>query len=332
MTSDTIYRLRKGTRWRQTAEDTIIFVTDKAVPVRVSNQVTVLLPPLEAGATLEELSTVMRPLSERHADQRQLSRLMSTLAEFGVVDDGRPWRKLPLRWLLDIGALVERLGLERARRPIAVLASLTLAAAAFALAVALSQKAVENPVASIFRLEWVPFALVILLLVPLHEFGHVLAAIASGTPLGRLGARVSGRLIVRPFVETLPPREGEPPLKPVIVALGGPAMDLFNASAAATIALFAEGRTASYAGAVAGLSLLMGFRNIGPGRRKDGFKLVTWLLKTEPQRLAPKRGSGPPAPAAAVYRRIRIAYNLAFVLILAWLFYDGVPWSRLYHG
>ncbi|MGZ8977796.1 MAG: hypothetical protein ACXW22_10195, partial [Allosphingosinicella sp.] len=257
--SETLYRLREGTRWRPTSDDTIVFVPDRATPVRVSSQLIPLLPLLRTGATMEELAAAMRPLSERNADPRQLSRLMATLAEFGVVDDGRPWRKLQLRWLLDIGAFVERFGLERVRTPLAVAAIAALLGSVLVLAVAMSRGAIQNPVASIYRLEWVPFVLVMLLLVPLHEAGHVMAAIISGTPLGRLGAKVSRFLMLRPFVETLPPRGGEPAIKPVIVAIGGPAMDLFNAGAAAGIALLTEGRVASYAGAVAALSLLLCF-------------------------------------------------------------------------
>jgi hypothetical protein len=293
--------------------------------------VTPLLATLKSGATIEELSSVMRPVSERHADHRHLIRLMSTLAEFGIVDDGRPWRKLPLRWLVDLGAVVDHLRLDRVRVPIAVLCGVGFVAALVALAVGLAHGAVDNPIASIFRLEWMPFAVVILLLVPLHEVGHVVSAIVAGTPLGRLGARVSRLMMVRPFVETLPQRGGEPPIKPVIVALGGPTMDLFNAGAAAMVSLLVDGRVGAYAGVVAGLALLMCFRNIGPGRRKDGFKLVTWLLKTQPQRLLPAAGVAATGRPAALYRRIRIGYNIAFVLILIALFYDGVPWSRLFH-
>lgn len=323
MSATELIRLQKGATWRGAPDGrTIVFLPSQLAPLRISGPVGGLLPLLAKGCSLDELHERLAGDVGARVERRQLEALVQRLEEMGALVGQKARRRGQVRWLFDVGALVERFGLDRGAKLIVGLSLVAGIAGCLALALAALSGALRNPLAAAMRLDWLPFLLVLLILVPLHELGHALAAIATRTPLGRFGVGLR-RLIVRPCVETLPEGQSASDRRRGLVAAGGPYMDVCTAGAFAGLALVTSGRAAELAGTLSACGLLLGLRNLAPGARKDGFKVLCAAFGWRPTSGGAPRSLGLPPAAARLHRRINSAYAAGFILLIAVLLVDA---------
>lgn len=311
------YRLRRNAKWRKTLDDNhIVFLPGRSEPLRVSENVAYLLPLLKDGADRASIAAKLSEFHCREITKSQSATLLAVLFQNQMLETGESLRDTRTFWLLDVGGLVQNLGLPRVRHAISLLLAIALAAAVYAIVQAARLGVLVNPFALIFDLNWLPFLLLLLVLVPLHELGHVLAGLASSTSLGRIGIHKRGLPVLRPFVEAILPKDDSRPLGAAVTAAGGPMADVINAGWAAYLAVHGPEWLRITAGGVCVLALIMAYQNLGIARRKDGYTILRniarWLNLHEVER------TGLPLQQRS-YKVVRLLHLFLLLAVLALL-------------
>lgn len=315
-------QLRPGVRWREMLDgEYIAFVPGDGSPVRITKNVANLLSLLELGADRGQIAENLTEYHGRAISTRQSEQVIAALRKNQMLNEPKVQPGKDILWIADIGAMVQKLGLDRVSYAIGALYLGLVALALYAIVQLVASGQLKNPMSLFFEMNWFPFALLILA-IPLHELGHILAGIASNTSLGRVGVRKRSLPIIKPFVESFSRKDGKDALPLAITAAGGPLSDIINAGLAASVALAGPDWLQPTASGFCALALLMAYQNLSIARRKDGY---TILAKTC-QALGVKTDARTGLPfGRSTSLTIRALHLLGLVCLLGFLLLIAVP-------
>jgi len=239
----------------------IVFLPDHSNPVRVTGNVAHVLPALQEGADRGQISKELTEFHGHEVSLRQSDRLIAALRERNMFKDQNEGEKEPVIWLGDVGAAVERFGLIRIRFALGTLSTIGVLVAAYFIMTLVLSGNLKNPFSLFFDLNWLPFLLLLLIALPVHELGHIVAGISSNTSLGRLGLNRRTLPIIKPFVESLSRKNGDDSLPLAATAAGGPLGDVTSAGIAACVAVAGPGWLQPTASGFCALALIMAYQN-----------------------------------------------------------------------
>lgn len=326
-----VIRLRTGVR-RVTRPSGPLLVSPEGVAVRVGASVDDFYPLLMEGARFEELAARLRDRhpSTREIDER-LRALLQQLENSQLLECGEVERRstTPARPLLslDVDPLAKGCARALGQAPwplrLAALGSAMLAALAGVLTL------LTGPLKPSFYDAFIHFsgwglALVLGVVVPLHELGHAIAARCVGVRVNRLCVGRGALGFPRPYVETPEALLVVESWRRFWIPCGGPLANFLLGGAAAWVAVATE--RAGGVGAAATLVFLYCLMSVivgtSPLRAGDGSHMLEALLDDDHARLGallgrPSRLSSP--RGLQLYRSVAGIHTLLTAVLLVWL-------------
>lgn len=277
-------KLRAGVRCVTRAGGQVLFVPPEGSPVRVSPLAAALKDALAEGASFDDLVRRLEAGRVPSTGVREsLPAFLDTLSRAALLDDGRSaLRERALRLKVPVDALASRLArilgaVPRGIGRLALLAGVGSAAISLGILMATEPLRLRELVD---RFSAGGLALFLLVVVPLHELGHAVAARLAGVPVREAGLFLSRFGVPRPYIATpdaacLPSR-----LDRFSIAAAGPLLDLLVCGAAAALA-GAGTPLAPAARFLCLLSLLILIVNTTPLGEGDGSHMLEALLDDE---------------------------------------------------
>jgi hypothetical protein len=290
--------------------------------VKVSRSAAHLLPLLKSGATLDELCDVFGPRLSA-AQRAQVEAFVSVLRRAGLLQHGEKGARPALvRYAtLDLSVPLARLGdALRGSRTAAGLAFVSALLAACALIwgvsvvlphlVELGRTAAHVPAAAVGLL------VVLVLVIPVHELAHALAAGACGLRTTRLVLARRGALPTV-FCETPGSSLIADRAVRILIPAAGPAVDLAFGLAFGALALAHPTPATPYLAAASCASLMALLLDFNPYSGSDGSRMIEIVLDDDHARssaLSSRRGIAAMCLSARCYLAVAIVY-LAGVVV-----------------
>ena len=329
-----ILQLRAGTASVVRANGTLLVAPDTGRALRLSGVAQSLLPMLTAGATLLELRTSLARSNPGSTDiDTKLMSFLKSLRDVGflvtpgAVTPAQTRHKRLALFELDIHA--DRVSRVLHRVPNAILTAalglLVLGAGGGITALLAFHGSIRFGLANLNSLDVVLVTAVMLgIVIPLHEFSHAIACRFAGVRVGSAGLMLVNGVIPAAYVDTSRAYMVTSRWRRAVIAAAGPFVDLTVAGASAWVTVSAT-ETYGVAALLCGVTCVSFVMALNPFARSDGSRIIECFLDDE---LARRSALSTTRAALSTRRSVRL-YRSACVLYLAGVAATGCfAWSH----
>ncbi|AGT10943.1 site-2 protease family protein [Paracoccus aminophilus] len=329
-----VFAMRPGIARVRRNHMTILVQPDDGRSMRISPVGAELVPLLAQGATLHELESHLRRRFPAASDVNfKLRQFLGQLVTAGFLGhaEATPIRRTTHRLVLFNPDPVARaiaavlLGLPSFLR--GLLLGVLLGAAGVALTALVLSPALPHPREIVTRFSWGGLAFLLLVLLPIHELAHAVAARMAGIPVTSAGLLIHG-LTPGPFVDTSGAYRVTDRRKRFWIPAVGPLVDLLCCALAAGLLVFGpdwglDPRVTSALPFVFLGSALLLTLNLNPIMPSDGSHMIEALRDDELLRRSAlsRRGAKMSRPMdVALYRALASMFwqGLAVLLWFWW--------------
>ena len=308
----------------------LLLVSPEDVAVRVGAAALDLVPLIREGTSFERLAALLRTRHPAAGDvDAQLAVFLGQLWHAGLLEGApgaRARRSSARRFrLVDPDPLARRIAaavglLPAPVRRVALAASIAAAAAALGWVASSGQRPRVSDVAH--RFDPYALALFVLVVIPLHELAHAVAARRTGVAVTDIGVLLWKRVFPTPYSDTSGAYRVSGRSARALIAFAGPLVDLWSAGVAAAVAVTAAGEPAHaalYLVVLCGLAVCF---DVNPMFPSDGSRVLEALAGDEllRQRALAPRAAGRARPAAVrAYRAAALFWIAATAATGVWL-------------